>query len=178
MFKAKLINTPGYHRLKRQLIIISLIILPFLVFINPLYHEIWPWMIPIGLIVVIGFYISFKINRRIAKMLEDQIEIDYQRIIIKDKSGKLKEEIALDAAKNIITKDVYQIPGDEIEDVYNQMRNDHLRNFLSIETDHLHRLFEFQIDSYYSIRQIEKIIQYWEESGLPVFSVPDINHVT
>ena len=176
MFKAKLIADQKFHSLRRRAIIISLLAIPFLALINPMIRLSWYWYVLLIGILVSYFFYQRKDQREMARIIEDQIEIDPIKIVVKNNKGETTTELLLKDADRILVKEKYLLPDDEIKDIYHTMLSNYLRNFISIEKNNSVTTFEFYLDSHFMIKQLQKIVDQWIEEKLPVLVVPDISH--
>ena len=93
------------------------------------------------------------------------IEIDEDEIKIKSKNGIQQEVIKLTEIDKLILKERYSMPQETIKEMGQEIRGDAKQNYLIIQKDGKRRKLDFEIDSYFMIRQINKIIEKWEAKG-------------
>lgn len=166
MFKAKLIEDSSYYKLKKKHLIIS--ILPSI----PMGLIINSYSFPLELtILMIVFYVGLVAvvhkNQKIITALIDQrkIEIDKTEIRIKSKKGEEKESIKINKIDKLFLKDEYIIPSDSLSSLSREMKGNAKQNYLEIEQNNSKRRFDFELDSYYMIKQLDKLIVHWEDKG-------------
>ena len=168
MFKAKLIEGERYYRLKRTEQILSILsIIPIgmvAYFFSP------PDWLSILLLVAyaLGIIWAFGLFYQLRSMKGNRlIEIDNEEIRIKYKNGKGKEVISLGKVDEVIVKKDYEMSAPPT--IYNHSKiNNPVQNFIIVKQNGISRKFDFEMPSFYSINQMNKIIQGWINSGLQV----------
>ncbi|MCB0688247.1 MAG: hypothetical protein KDC53_17035 [Saprospiraceae bacterium] len=165
MFKAKLIGDKSYFRLKRITAILSVFSIVLFCLINPVNELSWPWLIVLCTISGVIIFYSKRIEQRLIRVIQDQIQIDYESITIVDNRGKVKDKINISDADRIILKETFKLPLDKIADK-------HLKNFITIDIHNKLHTFDFIPESYYMLKQLGKIVERWRESNIPLFILP------
>jgi len=93
------------------------------------------------------------------------IEIDEQEIRIKSKNGTQEEVIRLQEVEKLILKQDYSIPQETMKEVGEEIIGHTKQNYLILKKDNQNRQLDFEIDSYYMIEQLNKIIESWKSKG-------------
>ncbi|MEL7120627.1 MAG: hypothetical protein AAFO07_14340 [Bacteroidota bacterium] len=93
------------------------------------------------------------------------IEIDTNEIRITSKKGDQKEIIQLDQVDKLIIKKNYVIPQDSFKEVSKEVSGKTNKNYLILHQSNQNRRLDFEIDSYYMINQLNKIIESWKQKG-------------
>lgn len=166
MFKAKLIENEKYYKLRRnQLLLMLLPAVPAILIIN--YYQIPVWLV----IFIAGIYILATIwmnknQKRINSMLGNKlIEIDEEAMRIKSKEGLELELFKLDEVEKIIVKDEYSLPQETMKEVGQEIIGKTKENFIVLHFKHQKRKLDFEIDSYFMVTQLNKLIESWKVKG-------------
>jgi hypothetical protein len=169
MFKAKLIENESYYKLRsKQLLLILLPSIPFGLLVN--FYKIPIWLT----IVMFGFYILAiilvsKNQKQMNSILGNKlIEIDEEEIRIKSKTGIQQEVIRLAEIDKLILKKKYSMPQETIMEIGSEINGNAKQNYLIFQKDSKKRKLDFEIDSYFMIEQINKIIEKWEVKGYEI----------
>ena len=169
MFKAKLIENEKYYKLRRnQLLLMLLPAVPAILIIN--YYQIPVWLV----IILAGIYILATIwmdknQKRINSMLGNKlIEIDEKAMRIKSKEGLELELIKLDEVEKIIVKDEYSLPQETMKEVGQEITGKTKENFIILHFKHQKRKLDFEIDSYFMVTQLNKLIESWKVKGYKI----------
>ncbi len=165
MFKAKLIENGEYYKLKNKQQLIAILLTILLGFFVNVYQ------LPVWLAIpIIAFYIAAMIlmvrNRRqiSAVVGNKRIEIDEEQIRIKSKKGS-DETIHLNRVERIMLKDEYVLPQRTIKDVGHELSGKSKQNFVILYQNNRARQLDFEVDSYYMINQLDKLIETWKQKG-------------
>ena len=167
MFKAKLIENEKYYKLRsKQLFLMLLPSIPIGLIANFYQSPVWLTIIMLcfyGLIILL----LMKNQRKIQAMLGNKLlEIDEEEIRIKSNKGE--EVIRLDEITKIILKDEYSIPQETIKDIRKELTGETKQNYLILQKKSKKTKLDFEINSYYMINQLNKIIQTWESKGYKI----------
>lgn len=169
MFKAKLIENKNYYRLKsKQLILVSLPVIPIGLIVNFYQIPIWVTIIMIGLYIVTIILIAKnqkQINTVIGKRL---IEIDNEVIRIKSNKGIADETINLNEVETIIIKDEYSMSQETIKEIGQELVGKVKQNYLILLQNNHKRKLDFEVDSYYMINQLNRQIEKWKMQGYKI----------
>ena len=93
------------------------------------------------------------------------IELDETGIRIKSKNGGTEESFKLNIIEKIILKKEYGIPQESIKEVVDEVKGNQKKNYLILQQNNEKRKFNFEIESYYMISQLNKIIEGWSKKG-------------
>ncbi len=130
------------------------------------------YQIPIWLTILLcGFYIlgivlMVKNQKRITSIFGNNlIEIDEREIRIKSKKGNRVEIINLDEVEKLILKKEYSMPQETIKEIGEEIAGNAKQNFIIITQNSKDGRLDFEIDSYFMIKQLNKIIENWISRG-------------
>ena len=169
MFKAKLIDGENYYSLRRKNLV-------FFFVTSAIGGALWGLGMASAYVIALIFtlYIAvfvyaILISKRMQSLLGNKlIEIDEKEIRIKSKNAKADEVININSADKLVVKETYMIPGDSGKEIRRELKGEARKNYLIFRKGKLNRQFDFEIDSYYMITQLENLIQQWEAKGLSV----------
>ena len=166
MFKAKLINNKKYYKYRGLLIVFS-ILLPIVFSLFTNFQSFSNWTIALIIIVYISLVIiSFKFIKQMNSMIgKEIIEIDNNEIRVKAIKSSKQEIIPVASIEKITLKKVYGIPQESMKDIAKEFKGKPKENYIIIENGNGKRRFDFEIDSYYMIDKLNKIISHWEATG-------------
>lgn len=168
MFKAKLIESKAYYNLRIKQSILMLVPLVPILMLN--FYDVPVWIS----IVLMGGYIlllalMWKNQQLMNSMVGHKlIEVDDTEIRIKAKNGKQQEAFKIDAVEKVILKEEYGIPQESMKEIKAEILGSPKENYLIIQQNGAERKLDFEIDSYYKITQLNKIIQAWMKKGYKV----------
>lgn len=166
MFKAKLITNFNYYQFNQIGLILSFITIMFIVtFMEVLTVPFWlvPFVVVLGILAII---ISKRIESKKKEAVSgDTIELGASEIKINYKEGEAMR-IPLTLINKITVRESYEIPGDSIRRLFNEIKGKQHKNFIIIEQGEERKRFDFVIDSYYAIEQINKVVDIWFEKEM------------
>jgi len=93
------------------------------------------------------------------------IEIDENEIRIKSQKGGQEEIIKLNEVERLILKEEYSIPQESMKEVGEELIGSTKQNYLIIQQNNKNRRIDFSVDSYYMLKQLNKLIRNWESKG-------------
>ena len=134
MFKASLIEDPEYYRLRRKLL---LIVVPSSIGIGLLgnFAEmpiIWLVFILLGVLGIMLY--QFRIHKGISLIAKNRkIEIDQNRICIRSKDGIIEEQFLLNEIDQVVVKEDYTLPGDDLKKEWQVIKGNPSKNFLLLK---------------------------------------------
>ncbi len=163
MFKAKLIEHRAYYGLRRKAFLLFLVLgIPGAFLFNAFELPFWTSVISAGIYVSL-FVLAFKNQKLQASLLgSSTIEVDNTAIRIK---GRLKQEYELNAVEKITLKKAYGIPMDSVKEMAQEVKGHPKENFLIVHQNGEDHRFDFEVDSYYMIGQLDKIANQWIQDG-------------
>lgn len=129
---------------------------------------------------MIGLYVlaiipMIRNQKRLSAIVGNkQIEIDNKEIRIKSKKGIQQEIIHLNKIDKLILKDIYSMPQETIGEVVKEMSGKAKQNYLILEQNSQKRRLDFEIDSYYMVNQLDKIIKNWKANGYNIEQLENI----
>lgn len=172
MFKAKLIENEKYYKLQRkQLFLTILLFIPIYLFVSFYKIPIWVTILIIGIFVATVIFTS-RNQKRINSILGNKlIEIDMDEIRINSKNGATEESIKLDEVERMILKNEYSIPQETLKEMGQELTGNIKQNFIILYKDSQKRQFDFEIDSYYMINQLNKLIETWRTKGYKIETI-------
>ena len=162
MFKAKLIENENYYKLRsKQLSLMILTSIPIGLLANFYQMPVWATILIIGIYIAV-YLLTAKNQKQINSMVGNRsIEIDQDEIRIKSKKG-IEEVFKLNAVDKIILKDEYSIPQETLKEVGQEMTGKTKQNFVIVQQAEELRKLDFEIDSYYMVKQLDKLIESWK----------------
>jgi hypothetical protein len=169
MFKAKLIDNERYYSYRsRQLIILVIAYLVLIPVFN--FFELPTWLNLCALVIYVGVLVlMFKNQNMMNTLLGNRIvEISGSQIKIKNLSKAKEETIMLDEVERLILMEEYMFPMEELEAIGKELSGKAKKNYLIVEQNGRSRKLHFEIESYYMINQLNKLIQTWKQSGLNI----------
>ena len=166
MFKAKLIENESYYKLRSKgLLLMLLLWLPIGLIVNFYKIPIWLTIVTVGLYLLANVLIVRNQKRLSSLVGNKQIEIDEKEIRITSKKGIQQEIIHLDKVDKLIIQDTYILPQETIREVGREMTGKPKQNYIILEQDSQKRKLDFEVDSYYMIEQLNKLIENWKANG-------------
>ena len=169
MFKAKLIDSKEYYKLRSKHLWLSLLPTIPIAFLTDFYmFSTWITALIVVCYILIIAFIS-KNQRLMSSMIgQNIIEIDATEIRIKTNKGNHQETIILENLDQIVLQSEYGLPQDTIKDIANEASGRPKKNNLIIRQKNEKRKFDFEIDSHYMINQLNKVIHSWTQNGLKI----------
>jgi hypothetical protein len=163
MFKAKLIDDVLYYKLRRRNSLISLasaISYGIIIFIFdlPLSYSI---LILCFFIAVI--YIQIRTTRAMLTKLGNHfIELDLNTINILDKKKNILQSFTPAVLDSIHVKSSLELYGENITYLADELKGKtHSNSIEIVDTGQTHT-YLFQVDSFYMLEQLKKIIEHWQ----------------
>lgn len=96
------------------------------------------------------------------------IEIDKNEIRIKSKKNNTQEALNPGNMDKIVVPHEFGIAQETMKDVANEISGNPKKNYLIIYQNNKERKFDFELDSHYMIKQLNKIIDHWILNGLKI----------
>ena len=169
MFKAKLIADPSYYRLRRRRALLALLpIIP-----GALILDVFDLPVGIAVAAVLAYaaalWLVFRNQKSLDSFVGNQtIEIDGQAIRVLDHSGRPTENYALDRVDKLLLKKTYGFPEETLADMADELKGNPKKNFIIVEQGGQRHQFDFVVDSYYSLKQLDKLIDGWSRRAYPI----------
>ncbi len=169
MFKAGLVENKKYYNFRsKQLLVLLLAGAINGLLVNIYESPVWLTILVIGLYVGVLVY-SVRSQRQMRLSAGDKrIEMDVDEIRIKSKDGSDKENIPLNQVDKLILKDEYSLPQETVQEVGQELAGKTKQNYLILLRDGRERRLDFEIDSQYMLRQLNKLIESWKLKGYPI----------
>ena len=164
MFRSKLIENTAYYKIKMYFFLTG-IISAFLI-------QFSEWYIGWSILGIIIFLFGSILAALIQKGYGDQMKLFFgnKRIEISESAIKIlnnKKEVLqlydISKVKKITILDQYKIPDDKLLDL---IKLNPRNNFLILQMEEEEIRLDFEIDSYYGIKQLEKVIDSWNKNGI------------
>jgi len=171
-FKAKIIESPVYYTLKRKELFIGLAAtIPAGLLAS--FFEIPVWIVLIVLVIYILLILILKNNQQEIKNISDlkMIEIDADYIKLKSVNNEIIDSFDLTKTEKIMLNKDFGMPQESIADIVQEMKGKPKQNFIIIERNEQFQKFDFLVDSYYMLKQLDKIIEQWQQRGIEVLWV-------
>lgn len=167
MFKAQLVENDSYYKLKKRSAFLMLIPIFIFQIINNL-SQISPYFTVSGLIIcTFLFILLFKDSKAMKAILDKRsIEINGDQIRIKSSKGQNEESINLNKIDKLILPKSYTIQ--DAETFQGSLSGKYRENFIIIEQDQQTRKLRFETDSFYMLKQLEKLVAVWESQGFTI----------
>jgi hypothetical protein len=168
MFRAKLIENKDYYKLRRKhLLLMFLPFIPIALLVNFYQIPIWLTILMIALYVAANI-IMVRNHKQLSLILGNRlIEIGIDEIRIKSKNVT-EEIIKLNKLEKILLKDEYSIHQETIKEVGQELTGKTRQNYIILHQNNKARQFDFEIDSYYMINQLNKVIESWKMKGYTI----------
>lgn len=168
MFKAKLIKDDRYYRLKQNgmYLIVGSIFSGFLVNFDRL-----PVWITITITVACLAYARYEYRKmKKFKTITDNSMLELSDDELRIVSEKKGENRAFDVRKldGLVFQREYRLPEDTWRSMIGEYLGNYRKNYLIVEQDNEANRYDFELNSYYMITQLEKIIQDWTVKGYAV----------
>lgn len=172
MFKAKLIENKNYYDLRtKQALLMLLPCFAIGLLVNFYQIPIWVTILMIGCYIVTMVLIVGNQKRMKTALGNKVIEIDIDEIRIKSKKGNEEETIDLNEVEKISLKDEYSIPQESIKELGQELTGKTKQNYVMLHKGDQKRKLDFEIDSYYMINQLNKIIATWKAKGYQIETI-------
>lgn len=169
MFKAKLIESKNYYKLRsKQLLFMLLPSIPLGLVLIFYLIPIWLTMLMIGLYIAAIILMARNQKQMISVLGKKLIEIDRDEIRIKSIQGKEVETIKLNKVEKIILKVKYSIPQETIKEIGQELVGKVKQNYLILFQNNHERKLDFEVDSYYMINQLNSLIDTWKMQGYKI----------
>lgn len=171
MFSTPLIeDAPRYYSLtRRQWLLSFLISIPLALAIS---FSISPdsmswWIIGPAIAAYVGLAIWMKKtqNNLGATTSEHTLVLDETTVTVQDRAGKASQTYDLSNVDRILLKEAYGIPGETLADLWRELRGKPKRNYLILEQAGNQHQLHFLIDSYYGLKQLDRLIEEWSRRG-------------
>lgn len=167
MFKANLINSPQYYKVRRFALIMALY--PGALAVVVVARLPWYWAVPVFLLAMGIDLWKIRANKKVKALSSGhQIEISDEAIRILSNSGEVIETLKVADASGILVKEAYGIPGDTLAGLFKEAQGKTLQNFIVYQAGAQKVRYDFVIESYYMIEQLKKVIQNWQAKGVAV----------
>ncbi|MEL6942581.1 MAG: hypothetical protein AAFO82_07925, partial [Bacteroidota bacterium] len=165
----KLIEKKDYNRLKRTQMIILLVTLLPIGFVSSFYEAPnWLTIVFIGIYAVL-LVLMIKSQRQMMDMTNKRfLELDQEEIRIKSTKNQGEECIQLGDVQKLIVKENYSIPQEDLKEIANEVKGNLQANYLVVQQEGKKRKLDFELDSYYMLTQLNKMIELWRKKGYKI----------
>jgi len=173
MFKAKLITDPEYYALRRrQLLLFFLLAIPIALMGN--FFDLPGWVSGIAITAyALVAWVIWRNQRKIKGISgHKRIEMDQGAIRILNAQGEPLELIDLNTVDAIEVKEAYPMPQETLKDMANEMSGSPQRHYVRIIQNGESRQLDFEVDTYYMLKQLEKLVAAWTKAGYELMMVP------
>ncbi len=162
MFRSKLIEDQTYYRLRRKQLILNFVAIIPMSLIWGLYN--WQfWILLVGLALYVGAILLMRRNQQVMELFAGNkfLELDEEALRVVSKNRKIIETINLESTSSIILKKEYDLYQHSIKDVFSEVVAVEKGNSVILDVEGEKRVFLFEIDSHYKLKQLSKIIDCW-----------------
>lgn len=169
MFKAKMVESEIFykHRRRQTILIYTPIMLlslgSFLLNFTP--------YVPLAIVLLqlISLPFVYWQTKKVESFLgKSVIEINEERIIIKSKENKTEDVIHVDKLDKLELKSEYKLPLATQEEVNKEMYGEVEEVCIIVHQNGTERKLSFVPDSFYMVKQLNKIVNTWEAKDLPI----------
>lgn len=169
MFKAKLIDDEVYYSLKNKIFVLGLIP-SFFIGILANFFQLPLWLTIIALVAYLMIlYFIYKKQTEMNYLLGNKLlEVNEKEIIIKNKKGERIKIIGITQANKITLNADMGIPQEGTKDFIGELKGETKRNYLIFSTASGEHQFNFEVESYYMLKQLDKLINYWRGTGIEI----------
>ena len=172
MFKAKLIENENYYNLRsKQVLLMFLPSIPIGLLVNFYSIPIWLTVLMIAVYLLLAALMT-KNQKQINSILSNKIiEIDEKEIRIMSNKGIRAETISLEKIDKLILKNEYSIPQETIKEIGKEIVGNTKQNYLILQHNGQDRKIDFEIDSYFMLKQLDKLIDNWNSKGYNIVRI-------
>jgi len=166
MFKANLIeDSEFYSRRRIKVIFYFLPAIPIVFLIN--YNGLPIWVIILALLIYITvLFIGLRNAKKLTALSQERImELDESTLRVKSKGKVLLLEIHLNTIDKIAISKEYGIPEESMKDIVKEISGKAKKNFIVISNCDLNQRFDFIIESYFMLQQLERVVESWVKRG-------------
>ena len=122
-------------------------------------------MLFLGLGLAFAIYAFLNFRRRRSAHSGLFLEMNREGLRICDESGEVVENIPLSEIDDLSIPDEDQIPYNSIKAEWRELIHGARQNFVSFKHGEEKRELHFEPDSSYMMRQLEKVVNRWENRG-------------
>lgn len=168
MFKGKLIENESYYKIKsKQFLLWTLTSILFVFLVLTFMDQRRFYIVLFGVYIIMSILLG-RNQRRINSIFGNRIiEMDVSEIRIKSKGGNQQERINLNEVEKIILKQEYTMP-ETLKDAAGELAGKVIQNYLILHFKGESKKMDFEIDSYYMVTQLNKLIENWEKKGYKI----------
>lgn len=173
MFKASIIESESYFRKRRVVMLISIALQIVVVTVFSFSNlGILPRMMFLLLMFFI-LYFDIRLRRKLASLVGNRrLILELGEIRIEDKQQNVLNALNPDNVDKIIVHTNFKIYQSSFKDIWSELKGNVNVNLIEYHgTESVHSIY-FDMDSYYMIRQLEKILKYWTTQGINVEQFP------
>ncbi len=169
MFKAKLITNKEYYKFRsKRLWLILILSIPIAFLANFYVFPIW------SIVIILACHLLIvAITARNHKVMDSMIgqsiiEIEKNEIRIKSQQNNSQEAINPRELDKIVVPSEFGIAQETMKDIGDEISGYPKKNYLILHQNNEARKFDFELDSHYMIKQLDKIIEYWSTNELKI----------
>lgn len=168
MFKAILIEDINYYKFRGiQVLYFMLLSLPIGLLVNSYDKPIWVTIIATLLFAAVLIFV-IRNQKEIVKIANKKIELDKNQIRLKDSKGILLETIILKQDHTIKVNENYTMGQETMSELKEEIKGNGEQHFIVLEQNDKERRFDFQINSYYMLNQLNKVVKLWQTQDYKV----------
>jgi hypothetical protein len=169
MFKAKVIDGADYYVFRRkQLLLMLLPTLPYAFVVN--FFQL-PMMLSV--FAFVGYVLLIVLHLRNQRKLQSLVgnsflEASDDRLVLKSNKGAELKVFSVANVDRFIAKEKYVLYQENMKEIASEVKGNPTCNYLVLCVGSERVRFDFEVDSFYMIKQLEKLLDLWKTKGLIV----------
>lgn len=172
MLKVKLIEDQNYYKLFSWQLLFSIIpTFPIVIILRYFDYSILSMIISGLFFLIIILWLNKNVKKINSFSRKKTLEIGDDGLRITSNDITSDKQVKFDNNSKIYVKKEYGIPGDSIMDLKKEFVGDHRMNYIVVENNNEKQRFDFIVDSYYTLTQINKLINTWKNKGYHIETI-------
>lgn len=170
MFKAKVIDDDARYYVfrRKQLFLMLLPTLPYAFVVNfyqlPIVLSVFAF---VGYVLLIALHL--KNQRKLQSLVGNSfLEVSDDKLVLKSKKGAELQVFPVANVDRFIAKEKYVLYQENVKEMASEMKGNATRNYLVLCVGRERFRFDFEVDSFYMIKQLEKLLDLWKTKGMVV----------
>lgn len=129
------------------------------------------WTILLIGVMLMIFILDIKIQRKTNSHIKSKIELDPDKIVLRDENNAVVESIMLNKDYTLQLNEKYSLLYES--DLKNEIKGDNKTNLIKIAIGGKVRRFDFIIPSHYMLSQLTKVVEAWKKNDFQVDMLQD-----
>ena len=170
MLQFHLIESPEYYKRRRWLLILQLLVLPLpaAILVNAVHYPIYVSVLA-GVFFLAGIWINARNFKRYRQLTSKrQLKLSEDTLQISGTSSMAPLIIQMSTVEEVTIPVLKEMPAETFSGLYKEIRGEGPKCFIRIKIQGQEYRFDFVIDSYYHLNQLEKLVQHWLGQGMKV----------